>query len=285
MVNRQVVAELLIAVAMFSSLIGCRQIENREQDEDRVKIKSTIEKIKERKIIRVGYVAYPPTVVKDPNSGLPSGHFIDAIEYVADSLGVKTEYHEDTFAGFTASLNSDKFDVAVAALYRTIPRAAQVAFTRPIIYIGNGAIVRKGDVRFKNVASLNQKGVRLAVAQGEASHEYAKAHFQNANLTVLSTSDLSMPMLEVVAGRADVGLADAWSTAQFAARESSVEDLFATAPYDLTAVGWAVKPSDLEFLQFLNTTLDYLESTGRMSQWEAKYDAHWVRPRISYEVR
>jgi polar amino acid transport system substrate-binding protein len=159
-----------------------------------------------------------------------------------------------------------------------------VSFTRPIIYIGNGAIVRKGETRFKNVSDFNKEGIQIAVAQGEASHEYAREHLTKAKLVVLSTADLSQPLTEVISGRVDIGLADAWTTSQFAKQHSEVVDLFADNPYDLTPVGWAVRQNDQVFLRFIDTCIDYLVTSGRMEEWEQKYNAHWVRPKIIWTV-
>jgi ABC-type amino acid transport substrate-binding protein len=245
----------------------------------------TLERIQKAGTLNVGYVVYPPTVIKDPNSGELRGHFVDAIRFMADIMKVKVQFHEADFSTFVADLQNGKTDLSIAATYRTIPRAMAVAFTRPIIYIGNGAIVKAGDQRFKAVDDFNQPGLRIAVAQGEASHEYAREHLGKATLTVISTSNLSLPLAEVVAGRADVGLADAWTTSLFAREHPETVDLFAGRPYDLTPVGWAVRQDDPQWLNFINTALDYLESTGRMEVWEAKYNAHWVRPRREYVVQ
>jgi polar amino acid transport system substrate-binding protein len=234
--------------------------------------------------MRVGYVVYPPTVVKNPNTGELSGHFVDAARFIADVMKVRVQFVEATWSTFVAGLQSGQFDLSIAATYRTIPRATAVAFTTPIIYIGNGAIVRRGDTRFRSLSDFDKPAITIAVAQGEASHEYALQHLPTAHLTVLSTADLSQPLTEVIAGRADVGLADAWTTAQFAAKHPEVVDLFAGQPYDLTPVGWAVRQNDTEFLNFVNTAVDYLISTGRMRDWERKYGAHWVYPKVTWEI-
>lgn len=244
---------------------------------------STMESIRKNGVLKVGYVPYPPTVIKDSRTGKITGHFVDAVEFMASIMKVKVEYVEATWGTFVAGLQSGQFDLSIAATYRTIPRAMAVHFTRPIIYIGNGAIVKKGDTRFKTLEDFNAKGLKIAVAQGEASHEYAKAHFPNAQLIVLSTANLQQPLVEVSAGRADVGLADAWSTRRYAQSQSEVVDLFKEKPYDLTPIGWAVRQGDIDFLQFVNTALDYMDTTGRLIQWESKYESHWLHRKEIYE--
>lgn len=281
------VLHALICCTICCLLIGCEQYpENQTAPEGYRSVASvaTLEKVQKEGTLHVTYVVYPPTVIKDPNTGELSGHFVDAIRFIADIMKVKLEFHEAQFGTFVAGLQNGQSDLSIAATYRTIPRAMAVAFTRPIIYIGNGAVVRKEDQRFSRVEDFNKEGLTLSMAQGEASHEFAREHLTQATLNVLSTADLSLPLAEVLVGRADVGLADAWTTSKFAAEHAEVSDLFAGSPYDLTPVGWAVRSDDLEWLQFLNTALDYCISTGRMAAWEAQYDAHWVKPRIDYST-
>jgi len=258
-------------------LISCSDNSAKEQ-------LSTLQKIQSERVLNVGYVVYEPTVIKDPNTGELSGHFVDAIRFIADVMNVELVFHEADFSTFAAGLQSGRFDISIAATYRTIPRAMAVSFTNPIIYIGNGAIVSKDDVRFKTLNDFNQPNLKIAVAQGEASHEYAKEHFSLAKINALSTSDLSLPLAEVSVGRADIGLADAWSTAKYAKEHPEVINLFAANPYDLTPVGWAVRSEDIQLLNFINTAIEYTQSTGRMKEWEKIYDAHWVKPILTFGV-
>lgn len=273
---------ILVLVLVGSSvfLTSC----NKPNKPKSLSAQTTLQKIQKEGVIRVGYVNYPPTVIKDPNSQELSGHFIDAAKFLAKVMDVDIEFVEADWSTFVSGLQSGQFDLSIAATYRTIPRAMAVAFSQPIMYIGNSAVVKDGDLRFDDLDDLNQTGIKIAVAQGEASHEYAREHFSKAEIIVLSTSDLSQPLTQVLSGRADVGLADAWTVSKFAREHKAVKDLFENVPYDLTPIGWAVRQGDVEFLNFINVSLDYLESTGRMVKWERKYDAHWVRPRIFWET-
>ena len=267
---------LLTTFLMFIS--GCKQ-ESPGGNSSRP-AGGTLQKLYKEGVLRVGYVVYPPTIIKDPETGELSGYFIDAVRFIAEVSNVRLEFVETTWATFMDGLQSDQFDLSIGATYRTIPRAMEVAFTKPIIYIGNGAIVRNDDGRFTTIEDFDREGIRIAVAQGEASHEYARTHLEKAELIVLSTADLSEPLTEVIAGRADVGLADSWTTFQFARKYPEVgTNLFADRPYNIMPVGWAVRQNDQEFLNFLNTSIDYLESTGKMREWEKKYNARQLPTR------
>lgn len=115
------------------------------------------------------------------------------------------------------------------------------------------------------------------MTQGEAGHEYATANFKNAKLIVHPGADQMLTFQDVLTGRADVALGDAYVTSQFAKLHSGkVKDLFARNPYNLTPVSWAVQRSDQELLQFLNSAIESLDSTGYLRKFEDVAGAHWL---------
>jgi ABC-type amino acid transport substrate-binding protein len=164
------------------------------------------------------YVVWPPSVIKDPNSGNLSGFVIDMFSNMASSANLNVTYVESTFGGFPADLNTGKCDVVVAGIYPLISRSTSVAFTNPFLFSGNSMVVRAGDDRFNTTDSFNQKGVRIAVVSGEFGDLYAEKYFPNADLVVLdASSDPSMPLAAVSSGQADVGISEADVVGQYAA--------------------------------------------------------------------
>ncbi|MEK6923728.1 MAG: transporter substrate-binding domain-containing protein [Candidatus Micrarchaeota archaeon] len=237
--------------------------------------------------VNVCYITYPPMIIKDGATGTLKGHFYDAFEEIARDASLKPEYLETTWSNWVSELQSGRCDVSIAPTFATTARATAVAFAKPLLYAGNSAIVRKGDGRFNSISDFNRKNVTIAVAEGEASHAFAKTHLPDAQLKVLSTAsggDLSLPFLEVSAGRADAGLSDSYSVAKYAESHAGVTDLFAARPYGLTALSWAVRTDDVELLNFLNTAISQLESSGTLVELERKYDAHWLHPDVSWST-
>ncbi len=239
----------------------------------------TFKKIKKEGVLRVGYILASPWVIRDPESGELSGTCVATINEIARQMGARVEFVEATFATFIAGLQSKKYDLSIAPTFSTIARAKSVAFTIPLMAAGNSAIVRAGDDRFKNLSDIDQEGVIVAVTQGEQGHEYAKANFTNAEIKVLSGGDQALTFSEVLTGRADVALGDAWFSAKFASEHPEANDLFAKNPYNVTPVGWSVRYEDLSLLTFINTALEYLDTIGKLDEIDRKYDAHWLRPR------
>jgi ABC-type amino acid transport substrate-binding protein len=231
----------------------------------------SLEKIMKEKTFNIGYIPVPPAVIRDPKTGELSGYFVDSIKLICEQMGVKPNFVEASWSTFIAGLQSGQFDLSIATTFATIPRAMAVDFTRPIQYNAYSAIVRKGDTRFKTLADIDQPGIKIALVQGAAGHEYAKQNFKNAQLITLATPDLTAPFVEVSAKRADVGIEDSWSTRRYAALHPEVVDLFAERPYNVLPIAWAVRKGEPELLSFINTAIDYLRVNGRLEQFAAKY--------------
>jgi polar amino acid transport system substrate-binding protein len=231
----------------------------------------SLEKITKEKVFNIGYIPSPPGAIKDPKTGEVSGYYVDTARTICDLMGVKPNFVESTWATFVAGLQSGQFDLSIAATFATIPRALAVEFTKPIHYLGYSAVVRKGDRRFRTLADIDKPGIKVAVVQGAVGHEYAKQNFKNAQLTVLATSDLTAPFVEVSAKRVDVGIEDAWATKRYAAAHPEVVDLFSEKPYNVLPIAWAVRKGETDLLNFMNTALDYMMINGRLDQLASKY--------------
>jgi ABC-type amino acid transport substrate-binding protein len=270
---------LIVSICFSFFLLNCKPPQTQSQ-----KVNS-LSRISETKTIKVGYIVFPPCVVKDLQNQTLSGHNIATIEEIAKEAGWKIEYVETTWATFSAGLSTGEFDVSIAPTFVTVPRALSVSFTRPLFYAGNSAIVKKADNRFATIQSIDQPNVTVAVTDGEAGHEYAKTNFKQAKLIVHSGADQSLTFQDVLTGRADIALGDAYVTAQFAKQHpDQITDLFSSAPYNLTPVSWAVKSEDTALLQFLDSSIEALESQGRLLEFEKTAGAHWLHIKKEWEV-
>ena len=230
-------------------------------------------------VLKVGYIDYPPAVIKDPKTGQLSGEFVEIARYIAKELNVKLEFQEATSSTFIPGLQTRQYDISIAPTYIRVGRAASVAYSKPIAFLGNSAGVRKNDSRFNDVKSptdLDRAGIVVAVVQGEAADEYAKEHFTKSKVLELSGSDLAAPLTLVASGQADVGLTNAYVTKTFTAQNAQIRDVFVDNPYDVSPMAWAVRPDDFRLLNFVNNSLDFLESSGRIGEWQRQFGAHWL---------
>lgn len=233
----------------------------------------TLDEILESKVIRLGTVPYPPVTVKDPKSNEWSGFWVDGPKLMFESVGLKVELVETKWATFPSALQSDQFDVFVGGAFTTPKRATAVAFTQPVMYMGHSVTIRKEDSsRFKSLADLDQKGVTIATVLGTSGHDYLKQNFKNVTIKALDTGDLTQDSLEVLAGRADAALQDAFKVAQVVNRHpDKLVDLFAAKPFYLLPIAYVVKRDNQQLLNFLNNTLQWMETNDKWQELAEKY--------------
>lgn len=243
----------------------------------------TMDRIIKEKKIRIGYIPSPPGTIKDPASGDVKGFYVDAARYIFNSIDVEPVLVETTWATFAAGLQSNQFDLSIAATFATLKRATAVEFTKPIHYLGYSAIVKKGDDRFKKLSDFNRKDIKIAVVQGGAAQEYVKEAFPLATVTALGTSNLTAPFVEVSAGRADVGIEDASHARRYASQQPGVTDLFQANPYNTLPIAWSVKRGNQDLLNFVNSAIDFMLLTGRWERMANEYGAtgrFYARPQL-----
>jgi polar amino acid transport system substrate-binding protein len=234
---------------------------------------SLIEEIKRRGEIRVGYLVWDPCVIKDLETAKLSGIYPDMVTEIAKALGVKVVWVETTLANFAAGLQAKQFDFSVGPTFITIPRALAVSFTHPIAYVGNSAVVKTdNNLRPESMAELNRNKIRIAVLQGQALEEYTRRNVPNAEILVLSGSDLTGPLLAVTAGKADIGFMNSVTVAKYTETHPEVTAVF-TGPsqIEILPLAWAVRKDDTEMLAFLNAAITYFKSTRRLDEYQRKY--------------
>jgi ABC-type amino acid transport substrate-binding protein len=238
---------------------------------------SALDRIKTTREINVGYIIFPPTVTKNLNTGQLAGHFVATMQEIATQAGWKVNFVETDWAGFPAALSSKRIDVSIAPTFVTIPRALTVAFTRPLFYAGNSAIVRADDTRFGDIYSFDKPGVSISVIQGEASQEFVKTHFTHATIHVLPGPEQALAFQDVISGRADAAFGDEFAVAKFAKQyPEKVRNHFEDRPYNLTPVSWAVGIGDRDLLSFFNAAIEVLDTQGQLEVFEKEAAASWL---------
>ena len=243
----------------------------------------TFDKVLKTNTLTICYATWPPSVIKDPNTGELSGFLIEAIQSIAKDAGLKLNYVESSWGGFSADINAGKCDAGVAGFYPMINRSTAVSFTRPFYYAGNNGVVKAGDNRFNTISDLNRSDIKIAVIQGEFGHIYAQKYIPKAKLVVLpETSDNTAPLLAVSSGQADVGLIMADTVQEYVKKHPEVKALFQT-PYSTTPISWAVRKSDQKLLNFLENGINYLESTGELDAMAKKYNSTWYSLKKDYQ--
>jgi len=236
--------------------------------------RDSLSAIQQTKVMKVCVAEWPPFSQKDPKTSEYSGVDIDAMGQIAKALGAQVEYVDTTFGNMPAAIQSGTCDIGTS-LYVTPSRAAAIDFTRPVLYGGDTALVRKGDTRFKTIDDLNKPGVKIATAMGESGDIYAKSNLTKATLDSIDvdSSDQSRFLLEVASGRADIGIADYNTIANFAKAHPETEVIFSDNPFNLSPDAYGMRHGDTNLLNFINNTLLTMQVNGTWSTIENKYGA------------
>ena len=198
------------------------------------------------------------------------------------------EYQETTWGTAAADVSTGRCDVMLT-YFNQIPRSFTIAFTKPLIYVGDSALVRADDSRFSNVKDImefDKAEYTIVVANGESGHNFVKDNFKNAKIEVIDVQagDLLKFLSLVQTGRADVGIADSVSISLYQRVHPDTRDVFASNPFNLNPTAYGVRQDDIKFLNFLNDALTTMEVQGKLTEFEQKYDAHWIHEKRDYVV-
>lgn len=257
---------ILITFALSISFISCNSVNNR----------STLETIKNEKRIKVGYISYFDITYRDINSGEVKGFLVDVLTEALKDLKIPKEnidFVETDWQNFSLGLESGKYELSIAGTFNTPVRAKAVKFSRPIFYLGNGAVVKKDDNRFNSIEAFNKKGITIAVVQGEQGYEYAKKSLPKASVVALSGSDLSLAPLQVKLGKADAALSDQYILRRYCDKNPEVKDALANNPYDVLPICWSTskKDKDTSLINYVNDQLNKMETNGTLQKIIDKY--------------
>jgi len=224
-------------------------------------------------VLRVGYVRFAPCADLNRKTGKLEGIFIDSVNEIAANLRMQVEFKETTLANFSAALAADEFDFSVGPTFITPARAAAVTFTRPLVALGNSGLVRKGRAQqFPSPNALSRDGLTIAVLQGQAMEEFIRTRFPTAKLIVIAGSDLTSPLLAVQAGQADIGLTNSVTVQQYAINHSDTEVVFGDEnALSRLALAWTVRRGDEQTRTFLDSSIEWLVQSGKLTEIEARY--------------
>jgi cyclohexadienyl dehydratase len=238
---------------------------------------SVLDQVAHEKVLRIGFSGYPPYLRVDPATNLPADGFsVDLIKAILAEWDaqIRIIWVQTNWTDLRVDLNNRKFDLFIEPVFRTIPRAAIVAFSRPFAYFPYAVgVVRAGDNRFKSILDLNNPSVRICVMQSGTSHEYAKKNLPGAtNLKVLSGGNLESTLDEVLLGRVDITLIDLHTARRYvAAHPGKVKIIFTDPPPARAPAGLMFRQGDYKWAAFLDTCLEYLEASGEVDRLKKKY--------------
>jgi len=262
---------LIGAVLLTALMLGCCQKQEQSGTQH-----STYQQVLVAKRITVGYISYPPSFIKDPNSGSYSGIFHEVLQKVGEKLELQIEYKEELGWGtMIEAIKSGRVDLVCTGVWPTTERGKFVDFTRPIYYSTVRAYTRDQDNRFDtHLENINSQNVKIASLDGEMTSIIARLDFPNAKETSLpQTSDISQVLLEVSSGKADVTFAEPAVALEFIHNNpGKIKEVKGVKPLRVFPNVMIVGKGEVEFLSTLNIALDELINNGFVDKVINKYE-------------
>ena len=151
--------------------------------EDSPPSENAYERIKRTKVIRASYEDYPPTFMRNKQSGEYKGIFYEILQRIAQENDLKIEFTEETGYGvIIRGLEERRFDIFASAVWPTPERIGSANFSIPI-YHSDVYLWTREDEAIKTYLEVSQSSsFRLAVKENDISHSITMEEFPDARL-------------------------------------------------------------------------------------------------------
>lgn len=273
--QRTVITSLLV---VFAILAGC------QPGDTGVAGKSeniAYDRVIADRVIRVGYVPYPPGLIKDPNSGELSGIFFDTFTNMGEVMDIEIEWQEEvTWGTMIEGLKTGRYDVIGSPVWASASRGTVADFTVPLFYSGIGAYVRADSEL--TVDALDNADVRISTIDGEMSSIIASADYPTARQVPLpQLSDVSQLLLEVSEGKADVAFVEPYQAQQFMESHGPIlKNIAADRPLRVFSNSMMVNKSEPNLKSMLDIAINEQKNMGivevLVSEYAGSADAFYL---------
>lgn len=244
----------------------------------------TLEAIKAKGTLVVATeAAYEPFEFLDDDGETIIGYNADLLSQICADLGVELEYVDLPFQGILAGLEAKKYDMVGATLGITKERAEKYTITLPIQCGTNVFIKRADDDSIETAEDMAGKivGTQTSSYSEEDTVEYNESVIAGGGegYGELKTYD-SFPeaYTELRNGQIDL-VAQNYASASALVKENP--DLYALVPDENgdaakvsvsdTWLGWAVRKSDTELSDYINSEIEKFKENGFLDELQEKW--------------
>lgn len=240
--------------------------------------KSAYDRVLESKVIRAGYVNYPPGCIVDPKTHQITGAFVDILNKVAENTGLKVEYTEEVgWATMITGLDSGRYDIMGSPVWANSVRGKLATMSEPVYFTGIGVWVRSDEKRFSPAngwESINRQDVRIAAMDGSTPMLIAKYMFPKATLvTYPDQTGEPQLFLDVTTKKADVFFAEpAQGMAFLKNNPGKVKNLAADQPIKIFANIFLMKGGEFRLKGMMDAALKELQYSGYVDEVLKKYE-------------
>ncbi len=187
--------------------------------------RTTLERIREDGVVRVGFANEAPYAYTDTSTGELTGEAPEIARVILADMGV-TEMRgvQTEFGSLIPGLNAGRFDIVAAGMYILPERCEQVAFSNPTYGIGEAIAVRAGNPKdlhsYEDIR--DHEDARFGVVTGAIQVDYAR-DMQIPQDRVILFPDASSAVAGVRTGRVDAYGGTALTVQELVDRDDSGE--------------------------------------------------------------
>lgn len=238
-------------------------------------VENSTEPFKNR-IIKVGYISYPPGFIVDPNTKEKSGIFNDVLVEIAKRNGLTIDYKEEvTWATMIEVLKTDRVNLIANPVWATPERKENADFSKPIYFSPIGVYVRADDTRFDaDRTKLNDPKVKIAAVDGEINYSIGKRDFPMAEVKPFPNNiDVAQLFLEIQTKKKDVTFAEPMFAYDYMLKNpGKLKNIGENSPIRNYPNAYMYKKGESKIGDFLNTEIDKLIKDGTIDKILAKYE-------------
>lgn len=234
---------------------------------------SLLDTIGERGYVLVGTTGdYKPFSFLNSDTGKYEGHDIDVAKKLGEAMGVEVRFVKTTWKTLVSGILEGRYDMAMCGITRNLSRQKKVGLTDPYINVGKSPLIRKVDEgRFKTLADIDRKGVKVAVNPGGTNEKFVKAHIKNAQIVVIP-KNLDIPG-KIAAGEVDVMITDNVEAMLVAAHNPKLYAVSPDKTFTRDDFGYMVPRDDQAFLNWANLFIHQMKVKGEFDMLKKKWIA------------
>ena len=224
----------------------------------------TLDDILKRGELRVAVQTQGPPFSFVDKHGNRTGSSVEFCRLMAKEMGVKIKFLDYDWDGLIPALLSKKSDILAADMTAKLKRALKVSFTKPFYTTGQVMYVKAGSP-IKTVADANKPNITIATLLGSTYTDTARKHMPKAKIKEYKGGG-NIAMNAVVAGHADVGIADLSSVHAMASNYPPGTVVVLPTMLSYEPLCFAVRPQDRHLLEWVNLFFDWIRADGRYEQ-------------------
>lgn len=241
--------------------------------------------------IRASFAVYPPYCIKDPNTGKLSGVMVEMLGEAAARLKLKLEWTEEVGWGtIFEGLNSDRYDIFGAGVWRNSSRGKVGDFSQPLFFNVIKVYGRADETRFTGAFDeINRRDVRLSVMDGAIDDIIGSQDFPSAQkVSVQQLNPVTDMLLNITSHKADVTFAEPGFINQYLAKNpGTLKELCGGKPIRVFANTYAFKLGEPAFKAMLDSCLDEMLNDGTVERILRRYEKNqgeYLRVALPYRL-